>query len=156
METESSASSSGQVMVRSSFSTAKEVFEELIVGQNLLSQPTNQEVARRHSISIINRTPPRNSVAHELLSPHLIKDQLQRVQSAMKDLKDLNDKLSDFGSCVSNQSSSSNEESEEDTTPNLNSNNFNGKRRRKRNKRKLKVTPVKEDFLKRPNLSTTN
>ena len=74
----------------------------------------------------------------------------------MKDLKNLTDKLSDFGSCVSNQSSSSNEESEEDTTSNLNSKNLNEKRRRKRNKRKLKVTPVKEDFLKRPNLSTTN
>ena len=127
---------------KSPFIAAREVFEEGGKWNHLLL-PTNSEVVRRHSISVIDRTPPRGSIAEEILSRH---QGFQKAKSALNDLKDLTDQLSEFGSCVSSNQSSS--ESEEETVQQHK--NTNEKRRLKKNKRKLKVTPDKEEFLKKP------
>ena len=65
----------------------------------------------------------------------------------VKEIKDMTDQLSDFNSCVSEQSDSDTPENDEKkgwTTMNEN-------RRNRRNKRRNSLTPNKEVFLKKAN-----
>ena len=98
---------------------------------------SNDVVARRHSISLTNRTPPRNSLACELLGPQypLLKSGKNSVMSSIKDLQDT---LSDFNSCNSTMDSSSCEEASEEADV--------GKR-----KRKQKKVLGRDHFLKKQN-----
>ena len=102
----------------------------------------------------MNRTPPKNSLAAELLEPESMRPDLLRTKTMLNDLKDLTERLSDFGSCISSQSSTSSDDSDKDSLAQAEEGfkTANEKKRIKRSKRKLKVTPSKEEFLKKPNL----
>ena len=94
------------------------------------------------------RSPPRGSLAAEILGTpsHSPINTLARSKSLLADLKEMSDRLSDFGSC---RSSSSESESE---TKNENGEGFktmNEKKRGWKNKRKLSLTPNKESLLKK-------
>ena len=72
----------------------------------------------------------------------------------MKDVKEMTERLSDFASCVSSDSSE-----DDSKIDNVEENNgfqiFKGKQQKKRNKRKFKMTPDKDHFLKKPNLTSS-
>ena len=110
-------------------------------------------VARRHSISLVNRTPPGGSLAAELLNstnPNLLK-----TASLLSEIRTMSEQLSDFGSClssISNSESDSLVESGEDLQKVGGYQTLNERKRNKKKKRKLKLTPGKEEFLKKPNL----
>ena len=72
----------------------------------------------------------------------------------LDELKGLTEQLSDIGSCVEELSSDSgtgNENSEEEKSGGFKT--LNEKKRNKKTKRKLKLTPGKDQFLKKPNLT---
>ena len=98
---------------------------------------------------MIDRTPPGGSIAAEILQPGTLRPDFLRTKSVLNELKDLTERLSDFGSCVS----SSSDDSEQENIENGGFKTLNEKKRIKKNKRKLKITPGKEDFLKKPNLT---
>ena len=115
---------------------------------------SNTTVVRRHSLSLTQRTPPRNSIAAEILD--IPRVDFLRTQEAMNDLKE---QLSEFGSCLSSSESSGEsggDHSEIDKTASEGFKTVNEKKRSKRNKRKFKLTPGKESFLKKPNLTGPN
>ena len=114
-------------------------------------------LVRRHSLSLLNRTPPKISLAAELLA-RTPRPDLNRTKALVSDLKDC---LSDFGSCVSEMSdddygedADDNREISDDSMAQVVAGyqTLNEKRRIKRNKRKMKLTPGKDEFLKKPNL----
>ena len=94
----------------------------------------------------MNRTPPKGSLAEDLLSTNSPRSDLQKTKSALNELKDLTDRLSEFGSCWSNS------ESAHSDIPHEECNSSKEKKKRKK-KRKLQVTPDKDSFLKKPNLN---
>ena len=112
---------------------------------------------RRASISLINRTPPRDSTAGEILDINSKPDFL-KFHAALNDLKGLTEQLSDFGSCLSSFDSSEESGDEKQVVESAAKEDFkcmNDKKRNKRNKRKLKISPGKEIFLKKLNLTGT-
>ena len=116
---------------------------------------TNDQVVRRHSISLDERPPPKGSVAAELLSTP--RPDLSRAKLLVSELKE---SLSDFGSCVSNTSDDEIDGCDTNSTSNAEENDvlslsLNQKKRLKKSKRKLKITPGKEQFMKRPNIATS-
>ena len=95
-------------------------------------------------MSLLNRTPNKNSLAAELLNTP--RANLQKTSSV---IDEINDKLSDFASCLSS-SEASNDENE------LGNEGFKAvseNKRQKKNKRKMRESPNKEFFLKKPNLA---
>ena len=101
---------------------------------------TNDQVVRRHSISLDNRTPPKGSVAAELLSTP--RPDLSRAKLLVSELKE---SLSDFGSCVSNTSDDEIDGCDTNSTSNAEENDvlslsLNQKKRLKKSKRKLKTS----------------
>ena len=102
------------------------------------SELTNDLVVRRHSISLSNRTPPRGSLANELLGNQLslLKPRNKSVMSSIKDIQEV---LSEFNSCNSTLESSSSEASED---------NEEAVGKRKRKTRKL---PGRDHFMKKVN-----
>ena len=81
-----------------------------------------------------------------------MKPDLLKTKAMLNYLKDLTERLSDFGSCISSQSSSNSDDSDKDSLAEEGFKTANEKKRIKRSKRKLKMTPSKEEFLKKPNL----
>ena len=63
---------------------------------------SNVQLVRRHSISIINRTPPEKSIASEILNTPLVSVR----KNLMSSIKDLQEVLSDFNSCDFNSCNS--------------------------------------------------
>ena len=112
---------------------------------------SNGGVVRRHSLSLQNRTPPRGSLAADILETGSPRSDLLRTKSMLNDIKYMAEKLSDFGSCLSS-SSSGGENSEVENSEIGDFKNLNEKKRNKKKKRKLKLTPGKGTFLKKPNL----
>ena len=99
------------------------------------------ELARRHSISLINRTPPSGSLAEELLAPSPSAS-LQNLK-LISSIKDITEALSDFNSCMS--SFSSNDGSDNETVqPN-----------KDLKKRKRKKSPKQKEQLKKMDLKVT-
>ena len=107
------------------------------------------DLVRRHSMSLLDRTPPGGSLADELLSTQVSRPGFLKAKSMLADLKDMNDRLSEFGSCKSTSSESGGDEHVDEK---LGYKSANEKKRIKKKKRKLKLTPGKEDFFKKPNL----
>ena len=116
------------------------------------------QLVRRHSMSIIDRSPPTNSLAAELLAS----SNLTRIsrKNIMSDIADIQGSLSEFNSCIeSSEESSSTSENEVDK--NLKNENIvkhvtmNDKKRQKKRKRKSASTPGKEDFLKKQNIQSS-
>ena len=108
---------------------------------------SSDDVVRRHSISLTNRTPPRTSIAADILGSS---KPFQRTKLAVEELKDLAEKLSDFNSCISDSgdSTSSKAEQTDDEKPTP-WKTMNEKKRYKKNKRKHSTTPNKDQFLKK-------
>ena len=114
-------------------------------------------MVRRHSLSIIDRTPPGSSLAAEILGTVTTRPDFAKSKSLVNDLKDC---ISDFGSCVSELSDSTEDnadDSEEKDSDKEGFRNESERKKKRRNKRK-RLTPTKEDFMKKPNLviSPTN
>ena len=107
------------------------------------------DLVRRHSMSLLDRTPPGGSLADELLSTQVSRPGFLKAKSMLADLKDMDDRLSEFGSCKSTSSESGGDEHVDEK---LGYKSANEKKRIKRKKRKLKLTSGKEDFFKKPNL----
>ena len=109
-------------------------------------QEDNILFTRRHSLSLLDRTPPPGSLAADiLLTP---RPDLSRTHLLVKELKE---HLSDFGSCISESSESDDLKNESDAES-LGSQSMNERKRLRKSKRKIKVTPGKDYFLKKPNL----
>ena len=132
----------------------KNIDHETSGSVNFIHPCDTGRVVRRHSISIIDRTPPRDSLAAELLDTVHPRADLLRTKSALNDLKVLTDQLSEFGSCISSDVTSSGEDSvdAEEKSESDGFKTMNERKRNKKKKRKFKLTPGKETFLKKPNL----
>ena len=119
------------------------------------------DLARRHSISLINRTPPPGSLAEELLFPtdltrrhsisttppgspelqHLCPKNLNFQRKIMSSIEDIKETLSDFNSCVSSLSAV--EGSDDEISP---------KKDKDLRKRKRKKSPKQKDQSKKVDL----
>ena len=110
---------------------------------------SREDLVRRHSLSSMNRSPPPDSLIADILClnrPSLTLKESSR--SIMSNISQIQESLSDFNSCL--ESSSSDEEAsvlEEESVLKT----ANEKKREKKKKRKLKLTPGKEQFLKKQN-----
>ena len=118
---------------------------------------STSQLVRRHSLSILDRSPPPNSLAAELLAS----SNLTRINSKaiMSDIADIRGSLSDFNSCFESAEDASNHS--EDEGVNLKQKDvvepvtMNEKKRQKKRERKSASTPVKEDFLKKQNVKSS-
>ena len=101
------------------------------------------DLVRRHSLSM--RTPPLGSLAAEVLdSPSFPpKGSLAKTKNILLDLKEISERLSDFGSCVSS-SEQSGEESDS-----IEYKTMNDRKRGWKKKRKASLTPDKDFLLKK-------
>ena len=110
--------------------------------------PSDKEVIRRHSISLIDRTLPPNSIAADILGKH---SSLTAAKTLLAQITDMKESLSDFNSCVESPTgtSCSSDECEEDLRNKnvVKAKNMNDKKREKKRKRRSVQTPSKEDFL---------
>ena len=70
------------------------------------AEETDEQFVRRHSVSLNRRTPPRNSLAADILGTSQPQQQPSALasKSLMNSIKDLQDVLSDFKSCNSSSS----------------------------------------------------
>ena len=113
-----------------------------------------RDMVRRHSLSMIDRSPPPNSLAAELLagkdSEHSWK---ASTRSILSSLADIQNSLSDFNSCVESTNDGTSSSDEAETGKEISEGKTaNDKKREKKRKRKLACTPEKEQFLKKQNL----
>ena len=112
--------------------------------------PDSETVVRRHSVSLTNRTPPRHSLAADILGS---RPNLKFSSNLMASITDLQDQLSEFNSCQ--ELSDSSQGSSEDDTKQEDLLGWNkstsDKKKDKKRKRKLALTPGKEHFLKKQN-----
>ena len=112
--------------------------------------PDSETVVRRHSVSLTNRTPPRLSLAADILDS---RPNLKFSSNLMASITDLQDQLSEFNSCQ--ELSDSSQGSSDDDTQQKDSSSWNKsaseKKKDKKRKRKLALTPGKEHFLKKQN-----
>ena len=116
---------------------------------NLFSDfEANYNLARRHSISLINRTPPHQSLAAEIMGTC---NSTSRERSRLL-VNEITECLSDFNSCISDFSSDKSSDENDDKVKEVEKNNsVNDKKKAKRNKRKNSLTPNKDFFLKKQN-----
>ena len=142
---------------------AKSLESNISVADPTVPQPTSflnesESIAnyvRRHSLSLIDRSPHKGSIAEELLNSP--KPDLEKANLMLEDLKVMTERLSDFASCISSDVSCGG--SDEDSTDQKDINNKDGfitlneKKRNKKSKRKHRMTPDKEMFLKKPHLA---
>ena len=135
------------------FLAAVQAFENLDP-QFLMEPPSNSSVVRRHSLSMINMTPPKDSIAADILGTFPPRPDLLKTKSMLNELETLTERLSDFGSCLS--SSSSDDQSGEENLDTGGFKTMNEKKRNKKKKRKLKLTPGKESFFKKANIVGSN
>ena len=110
------------------------------------SEETNDKLVRRYSLSLIDRTPPKSSLATDILGTKQLEVKHGLTKNSLRNsLKDIQDALTDFNSCNSTLdylSSSSEESSDLKNETDISSS------RRKR-KKKPKSDLVREDFLKK-------
>lgn len=131
--------------------SVKPVTSEIFVPNLVLTEkahPDNSQVTVRQSTSSDTRTPPSDSIAD-----------LTKTKLLVNEVKDC---LSDFGSCIS-ETSGDDETGDSDSDDNkaitgdkvADHNTMNEKKRLKKLKRKLRVTPGKEQFLKKANMAVS-
>ena len=70
-----------------------------------------EDLARRHSLSLLNRTPTSGSLAAELLGPNVSHASITHL-STISNVREIMESLSDFNSCLSASSSSEGSEKE--------------------------------------------
>ena len=112
---------------------------------------SDSDLLTKHSISLMDRTPPSGSIAADILGVNYPKLPLRNTNSLMSSIKDLTETLSDFNSCNSTLESSSGWEEDtkseaEKTTPTS---------RKQIKKRKRRKTPGKKEFLKKANMKVS-
>ena len=73
-----------------------EVFQLNPIAFKSAEPASSRAFIRRHSISLENRAPPRDSLAAELLGEQFARPGLLRTKSMLDDLRDIADQLSDF------------------------------------------------------------
>ena len=106
-----------------------------LTGQEKSADESIEKLVRRHSLSLMNRTPDKNSLAADLLSSPRV--DFGKTSSLINELKE---QLSDFASCID----TSNDEKDDEFTK------VDEKKRHR--KRKTRDSPSKDGFLKKPNL----
>ena len=114
-------------------------------------QLSNENLVRRNSLSLRDRTPPYGSVAEEILSAGHPNPHYTKAKSILSNLKDMADsyRFSDFASYESLF-----DETDTETLIYKSNDGFQKQRRRpKRKKDKLSPSPSKEYFLKKPNVN---
>ena len=109
-----------------------------------------ENLVRRHSLSLLNRTPPSNSLAADLLKAPPRAD-FQKTSEIIEDLKNMTGRLSDFASCISS-SDASNDDSIDEKEENDGFKTVKERKRNKKCKRKFKPTSPQDSFLKKPHL----
>merc|ERR1712105_335156 len=83
------------------------------------SEETDEKVVRRHSLSLMRRTPPKDSLAAEILGANTFQTRNMGNlvnKSIRNSIRDMQEVLSDFNSCQStldDSTSSSNESSDD-------------------------------------------
>ena len=110
------------------------------------TEESNDHFVRRHSLSLLNRTPPRNSLAADILGTHdfqASKSLNNSTRSLMNSIKDMQEALSDFKSCNSTNESSSSE----DISENLKE--IAACTSKKKRKKKAKSEYSREEFIKK-------
>ena len=116
---------------------------------------SREELVRRHSISLVDRSPPPNSLSADILGlkPPIL---TAKAKGLLSSLSEIHDSLSDFNSCLESSGSCSSSEQEVDLKEKGTVvKSMNDKKREKKKKRKLKLTPSKEQLLKKPNTQQT-
>ena len=91
-------------------------------------------MVRRYSLSLLDRSPPGDSLAADILgsqTPSFIK-----TASILNELKTMSEQLSDFGSCISDS-----DEAVEDTGATGGFQTSNEKKRNKKKKKKVETYP---------------
>ena len=136
----------------------QEYFKTSAPAFNLEDFPDSETVVRRHSVSLTNRTPPRFSLAADILNSRPLGPRVESHSSLLASITDLQEQLSEFNSCQEELSDSSSTNSGDETQhqelPTLHKS-ANEKKRERRRKRKLAVTPGKEQFLKKQNTQSS-
>ena len=109
------------------------------------SEETDEQFVRRHSLSLTRRTPPRNSLAADILGTPQLQQQssLLTSKSLMNSIKDIQEALSDFKSCNSSSSDEALENLKESDA--INTTNMS----RLKRKKKARSEYSREDFLKK-------
>ena len=113
------------------------------------NEETDEKVVRRHSLSLMRRTPPKDSLAAEILGTNNFQAKNKEThmsKSIMDSIRDMQEVLSDFNSCQStldDSTSSSNESSDDLKNPKQSNNG------RKAKKRKARAEFSRGDFLKK-------
>ena len=100
------------------------------------------ELVRRHSISLINRTPPKGSLAEDILTPKPLN---MHAKSLMNSIQDIKEVLSEFNSCQSTLGSSSSEEEDQVDGAKSLDKSKQSKKRKKKNKKGYE----RGDFIKK-------
>ena len=110
------------------------------------SEESNENFVRRYSLSLTNRTPPKFSVAADILGAKQPDGHKSLAKNSLMDsLKDIQDVLTDFNSCYSTsnlESSSADDNSDLKKETNISPS-------RKKRKKKAKSALSRGDFLKK-------
>ena len=112
------------------------------------SEASNEAVVRRHSLSLQNRTPPKNSIAADISERSISKSAsnihlLSKPTSAIwNSIMDIKEALSDFNTANSSLSLSSSEEDQSEGS---------GKKSKKKRKKKAKNEYSRQNFAKKVN-----
>ena len=97
------------------------------------------DLVRRHSLSLVNRTPPKGSLSAELLSVNP-RNSLEETQKLIDDLKE---SLSDFGSCVSEVSDNDDRNAVVSSVSDQRENNGSSKKKKKKGRVNLPLRKVR-------------
>ena len=125
---------------------------EWTTGHPDIFRRSTEDLVRRNSISLTNRTPPKNSLAADLLAT--LGSSSAGVKVATTEIRDWSERMSDFNSCISQSDSSSSEYADREEVSNLGWKTMNDKKREKRKKRKNSLTPNKDLFMKKQALNS--
>ena len=117
------------------------------------AEHTEERLVRRYSLSLTNRTPPKNSLAADILGAHSNQISMQGAmvnKNLMSSIKDLQEAISDFNSCQSTlDESSASEESCRDLKIPAETTS------KKKRKRRQRSEFCREEFLKKQDTKTS-
>ena len=115
------------------------------------AEASNEVVVRRHSISLLNRTPPKNSLAADILERSLSKSASKQTSAIWNSIKDIKEALSDVDTQCFNTANStlSISSSEEDGVEGS------AKKTKRKRKKKAKNEYSRKDFVKKINNQTS-
>ena len=113
-------------------------------------QLSNEEFARRNSLSLRDRTPPNGSIADEIINSDNASKHYSTAKSILSNIRQMSERFSDFATCESLSDDTDNE------IIRLNNDGFRKQGRRpKRKKNKISPSPSKDHFLKKQNTNAS-